>query len=42
MSRVGMFRVGMSRVVGTLPPTWDTTGYGWQVAGTHPTGMFSC
>ena len=27
-----------------LPPrdTWDTTGYGQQVGGTHSTGMFSC
>ena len=22
--------------------SWDTTGYGQQVGGTHPTGMFSC
>ena len=22
--------------------TWDTTGYGWQVGSTHPTGMHSC
>ena len=32
----GMFTV-------TPPPrTWDTTGYGRQVGGTHPTGMLSC
>ena len=26
------------------PPkdTWDTTGYGQKVGGTHPTGMLSC
>ena len=24
------------------PRTWDTTGYGWQVGGTHPTGVLSC
>ena len=28
----------------TSPPqhTWDTTGYGQQAGGTHPTGMLSC
>ena len=31
----------------TPPPpprhgTWDTTGYGRQAVGTHPTGMLSC
>ena len=29
----------------TSPPiqwTWNTTGYGWQAGGTHPTGMLSC
>ena len=26
----------------TPPPiTWDTTGYGQQAGGTHPTGMYS-
>ena len=41
-----MFRgVGKSRgegmYKGVLPPhqTWDTTGYGWQAGGTHPSGM---
>ena len=24
-----------------FPQTWDTTGYGWQAGGTHPTGMLS-
>ena len=24
------------------PPQWDTTGYGQQAGGTHPTGMHSC
>ena len=24
------------------PSTWDTTGYGRQAGGTHPTGMHSC
>ena len=33
--------------VGTQLPlphtwTWDTTGYGSQAGGTHPTRMFSC
>ena len=30
--------------VSTIPPsrTWDTTGYGRQPGGTHPTGMLSC
>ena len=29
--------------LGTPPKdTWDTTGYGQQVDGTHPTGMHSC
>ena len=22
--------------------TWDTTGYGQQAGGTHPTGIYSC
>ena len=38
-------RGSASRGVGqTLPTrdTWDTTGYGQQVGGTHPTGMHSC
>ena len=25
-----------------LPDTWDTTGYGQQAGGNHPTGMLSC
>ena len=25
-----------------LPPPSDTTGYGQQAGGTHPTGMHSC
>ena len=25
-----------------LRDTWDTTGYGQQAGGTHPTGMYSC
>ena len=25
-----------------LPDTWDTTGYGQQAGGTHPSGMYSC
>ena len=32
--------------VGQPPPhsrdTWDTTGYGQQAGGTHPTRMYSC
>ena len=28
--------------VGQTPDTWDTTGYGQQLGGTHPTIMFSC
>ena len=26
----------------TSRDTWDTTGYGQQAGGTHPTGMYTC
>ena len=38
--------LGMVHVQGVCPvgghETWNTIGYGWQAASTHPTGMFSC
>ena len=40
-------RMGMSGGGGSVSPhwihgTWDTTGYGRQAGGPHPTGMLSC
>ena len=37
---VGMSRGG--RYSPGPPPIWDTTGYGRQAGGTHPTAMLSC
>ena len=42
----GRHSLGRHPPPGRIPPpsrhTWDTTGYGQQAGGTHPTGMHSC
>ena len=41
MCRLGMFSGGYVRRGTPESGTSDTTGYGWQVGSTHPTGMLS-
>ena len=41
MSRVGMSTLLLSPLVHPTP-TWDTTGYGRQAGGPHPSGMRFC
>ena len=38
---VGMFK-GVGGMYRGCPCKWNTTGYGWQAGGTHPSGMLSC